>query len=338
MEYDVYIFNEVGVKNPYSLSGTRNFAYLTSLQLGKPPNTNTYYYSVKFKIENKSPGSTLVAVPFKACNSWRPRWGWLQFTVIKDIVVSNDTITINMYMQPIPKNEKYDYEGFISPTAIVHVFEVFDAHDQSSDFGMIIGNSTDYTKITDKSKLGFIVWSYSGIVTDGMTLPADLPNNASQLVFAHWDHDSAVVEYDYKSNRIVTNGHTLNMDIVITQGGFNLPAEVGEWGLFIFNDNGEPVLTHHYPPIKEPKYIRLGKKPSKVFDKSMVTLGQYGLFFKGATGASRRSYNAGLQMKSGAINIARGSYSGQQGDHHAGQGSEFYSECNTVVLNRDDYF
>lgn len=173
------------------------------------------------------------------------------------------------------------YEGFVAPTAIVHVFEVFGADEQNSAFGVAIDNATDYTKITDKSKLGFIVWSYSGLVTDGMALPTDLPNNSSQLVLAHWDHDSAVIEYDHKNNRIVTNGHSLNMDIVITQGGFNPPAKVGEWGLFIFNDNGEPVLTHHYPPIKEPKYIRLGKNPSKVFDKPMVTLGQYGLFLQG---------------------------------------------------------
>lgn len=337
MEYDVYIFNEVGVKNPYSLSGTRNFAYLTSLQLGKPPK-KTYEYSEQFKIAGKSSGSTLVAVPYKACNVWLPSHRWLQFSVIKDIVISDDTVTVHMYVNYINPNGEGDYEGFVAPTAIVHVFEVFGADEQNSAFGVAIDNATDYTKITDKSKLGFIVWSYSGLVTDGMALPTDLPNNSSQLVLAHWDHDSAVIEYDHKNNRIVTNGHSLNMDIVITQGGFNPPAKVGEWGLFIFNDNGEPVLTHHYPPIKEPKYIRLGKNPSKVFDKPMVTLGQYGLFFTGATGSSRRSYNAGLQMKSGTINIARGSYSGQQGNHHSGQGSEFYSECNVLVLNRDDYF
>ncbi|MEQ4664432.1 DUF6453 family protein [Providencia rettgeri] len=337
MEYDVYIYNEVGVKNPYSLSGTRNFAYLTSLQLGKPPR-RTYDYSVQFKIDNKSPNSTLIAVPYKALNAWLPSLGWLQFTVIKNIVISNDIVTVHMYMQPTSKSSEKDYEGFVAPTAIIHVFEVFEGESQAGEFGVIIDNATDYSKITDKSKLGFIVWSYSGTVNDGMTLPRNLPNNTSQSVLAYWDHDSAVVEYDHKNNRIITNGHSLNMDIVITQGGFNLPTKTGDWGFFIFNDQGEPVLTNHYPPIKEPKYIRLGKSPVKAFDKPMVTLGQYGLFFTGATGGKRRSYNAGLRMKNGTISIAKGSYSGIQGDHKSGQGNEFYSECNTIVLNRDDYF
>lgn len=336
MEYDVYIYNEVGVRNPYSLSGTRNFAYLTSLQLGKPPK-KTYDYSVQFKIENKSHNSTLIAIPYKACNAWLPRSGWLQFTVIKNIVISNDIVTVYMYMQPTNPNNESDYEGFVAPTAIIHVFEVFGAEEQTGEFGVIIDNATDYTKITDKSKLGFIVWSYSGVVNDGMALPSNLPNNASQSILAYWDHDSAVVEYDHKNNRIITNGHSLNMDIVITQGGFNPPAKTGDWGLFIFNDNGEPVLTHHYPPIKEPKHVRLGSNPIKVFDRPMITLGQYGLFFTGSTGA-RRVWNAGLQMRKGTINIARGSYSGVQGDHKSGQGNEFYSECNTIMLNRDDYF
>ncbi|WP_349416122.1 DUF6453 family protein [Providencia vermicola] len=336
MEYDVYIYNEVGVRNPYSLSGTRNFAYLTSLKLGKPPK-KTYNYSVQFKIENKSPNSTLIAIPYKACNAWLPSHRWLQFTVIKNIVISNDIVTVYMYVNYINPNGEGDYEGFVAPTAIVHVFEVFGAEEQTGEFGVIIDNATDYTKITDKSKLGFIVWSYSGVVNDGMVLPRNLPNNASQSILAHWDHDSAVVEYDHKNNRIITNGYSLNMDIVITQGGFNPPAKTGDWGLFIFNDNGEPVLTHHYPPIKEPKYVRLGAAHVKVFDRPMITLGQYGLFFTGSTG-ERKAWNAGLQMRNGAINIARGSYSGVQGDHHSGQGSAFYSECNTIMLNRDDYF
>ena len=336
MEYDVYIFNEVGVKNPYSLSGTRNFTYLKTLNLGQPPR-KTESYTVQFRIENKSPNSTLVAIPYKACNAWLPGHGWVMFTVIKNIVISGDIVTVYMYVNYINPNNNADWEGYRDPTATIHIFEMFDADDKEGNFGIVIDNATDYSKITDKSKLGFIVWSYSGVVNNAMTLPSNLPNMSSQSVLAYWDHSSAVVEYDHVNNRVITNGQSVQMDIVITQGGFSPPAKLNDWGVFIFNDLGEPVLTNYYPPLKTPSYVKLGRNAVKSFDKPLVTLGQYGLFFTGSTGR-RRAWNAGLKMQNGAISIASGSYAGVQGDQKSGTGSEFYSECNVLVLNRDDYF
>ncbi|MEQ5709907.1 hypothetical protein ABN327_20020, partial [Providencia huaxiensis] len=129
MEYDVYIFNEVGVKNPYSLSGTRNFTYLKTLNLGQPPR-KTESYTVQFRIENKSPNSTLVAIPYKACNAWLPGHGWVMFTVIKNIVISGDIVTVYMYVNYINPNNNADWEGYRDPTATIHIFEMFDADDQ----------------------------------------------------------------------------------------------------------------------------------------------------------------------------------------------------------------
>lgn len=333
MAYDVYMFNKVGVKNPYGLSGTRSFNYLRTIDVPRAP-LGTWDYSHSVSVTEKSPNTRLIAVPFQATNVWIDQTGWFNHIVINNIQVTGNNINIGLKTSYFYKN---DYRGYTDPAARLHVFETHDAtKDASNGWLVYTKGTTDYTAITNKTQLGFIVWTYSGIVNNTITLPSNLPNRNSQLVLAYWDHPSAVIEYDHESNTIITNGNSLRMDIVILQSGFTPPLKAGDWGLFLFNKNNQPVITNHYPPIKAPEYIHIGRNASKVYNKPLVPLARYGVFFTGQTGQNR-CWHGGLKMFNGFISVQQGSYF-KYGSHKTGAGNAFYSECDTIVLNRDDYF
>ncbi len=331
LAYDVYMFNKIGLKNPYGLSGTRSFNYLRTIDVPRAP-LGEWTYSHEVTITEKSPNTNLIAVPFQATNVWRDNMDWFNHIVIENIRVADNKVNIGLRTSYFYKN---DYRGYTDPAARLHVFETHNegAH---SGWGVYIRGATDFTAITSNTQLGFIVWSFSGMVTNALTLPSNLPNRNSQLVLAYWDHSSAVVEYDHVTNRVTTNGNAVQMDIIIIQSGFTPPLKNGDKGLFLFNKLGQPVITNHYPPIKAPGTIHIGRNESKVYERPLVPLARYGVFFTGSTG-NARCWHGGLKMQGGRVSIARGTYF-LSGTHKTGAGNEFYSECDTIVLNRDDYF
>lgn len=331
LAYDVYMFNKIGLKNPYGLSGTRSFNYLRTIDVPRAP-LGEWTYSHEVTVTEKSPDTKLIAVPFQATNAWLDDMGWFNHIVIENIGVSGNKVRVGLRTSYFYKN---DYRGYTDPAARLHVFETHNENTRSG-WGAYIKGATDFTAITSNTQLGFIVWSYSGTITDSMTLPSNLPNRDSQLVLAYWDHPSAVVEYDHITNRVLTPGNTVKMDIIIIQSGFTPPLKKGDSGLFLFNKMGQPVITNHYPPIKAPETIHIGRSESKVYDRPLVPLARYGVFFTGSSN-NNRCWHGGLRMLNGAVSVKQGSYY-KFGSHKTAAGNAFYSECDTIVLNRDDYF
>ena len=331
LAYDVYMFNKIGLKNPYGLSGTRSFNYLKTIDVPRAP-LGEWTYTHEVTITEKSPNTRLIAVPFQATNVWLDESRWFNHIVIESVQITDNKVNIGLRTSYFYKN---DYRGYSDPAARLHVFETHNANSHSG-WGTYIRGATDFTAITSNTKLGFIVWSYSGVVTNSITLPNNLPNRDSQLVLAYWNHASAVIEYDHTSNQVTTNGNTVQMDIIIIQSGFTPPLKNGDRGLFLFNKLGQPVITNHYPPIKSPGTIHIGRNESKVYERPLVPLARYGVFFTGSSN-NNRCWHGGLRMLNGSISIRQGSYF-KFGSHKTAAGSEFYSECNSIVLNRDDYF
>lgn len=172
---------------------------------------------------------------------------------LRSLSASGSTLTVGFHQE---SRFSGPTQGYI---ADLSVFEITPSQPQS--FGIAFYDSTDFLAITDQTRFGYVVYRATINVNGTYTLPADIPNIANCVVFAHWDNPDYSVWYDRANHQIkaygsfsssdgsVANGVINNMQIVVVGTGFVPPHPTSGWGFIIRNAQGVTTFSSKYMPV-----------------------------------------------------------------------------------------
>ncbi|CDG46884.1 DUF6453 family protein [Serratia symbiotica] len=161
-------------------------------------------------------------------------------------------------------NQVYKLDSNLSrlqgPTAPfgLDAFEILGT--QAGNFGLFLQNATDFTAITDIGVCGFVVWRGTVNVTGEWSIPDDIPNRDSCIVFANWNRGDRTVYFERDSMTVqvcreqgdqVINDNLaeclINLCIVAT--GFEPKPPSSGYGIVIRNSEGRITYSSKYPPL-----------------------------------------------------------------------------------------
>lgn len=189
-----------------------------------------------------------------------------------------------------------------------NIWQIFPAS-QSSNVGLYISDSTDFTTISNGSIVGQCI--YRGRVTiNGSWSPPSVAgfNRQSYAVFGKWSEAGVVVEYDGNVIRAVQerNGANVNasvtMDVVIFATG---SAPVPGDGLNFFNSAGQCTFsTTRRPFVYSNSYYRPSGSGVDIGEK-YILLGRYGAQTDISGGWCYAKYQ-GLVRSGNVVRVGRG--------------------------------
>lgn len=312
----------------FSMSGTRSFNYIKSVEIDYGGKLETNFNRV-YQVPEKTAGGEIVVVPVKSSTVWKDRTDWINWCLIEEINIGDNYISVDMYKS---------YNSLDTPSGYstkIHIYESMPATSNNS-YGLFINDATDYTLINEISKLGYVVHKDTVWINGDYALPTNTPNKNSQIVLANWNNPNAVLEYVEGENKIISNGVGVFVNILIAQSGFSPAVEIGGYGIVMWNSMGDVVLSNRWPPMISHVFCNYGITPQSLpYNMTMVSLGRYGCFFKGSY--PHRAFNGGLKMSNGEISVAAGSYI-SEGNHKGTMPSDIAVRCPIIAVDGGKYF
>lgn len=208
-------------------------------------------------VDGYQPGNNVIIIPRKTIQSFI-----IDGAANRSYVLCND-----LYFDGSNIQGRYKYalgqRTIRLPVAEYEIWQV-SATPTTQRYGLAMYNSTDFSSITDATKIGMAVWS--GTITLGngaWRLPAGIPNVDSCLIFANWNDPTQTLWYDKPGKQIRhwyspsgdrksiprENTGSVVVRIVIISSGFFPPNPSSRWGLVIRNAYGQNVYSSEYLPM-----------------------------------------------------------------------------------------
>ncbi|MCL5501269.1 DUF6453 family protein [Escherichia coli] len=176
------------------------------------------------------------------------------------------------------------------------VWQIFPASTPQGNRGLLIADSTDFTAITDTSKIATCVFSGWVHINGEYTLPAD------GLVFAKWNHAEATLTK--KSGKILayrnykdSGDFSIELDVYIAI--FSVSSPVPGTGLNIFNAAGQCTFSTTRKPLILGGF-RVFNSDWQDVGNNMVLLGTNG-YESSSHGGWCRLRKRGLMMSGNSI-------------------------------------
>lgn len=276
------------------------------------PETNTVF---GYKID-KSPNSTLLVVPIfigdttKGC-FWKDSHHRDYFTLdlfdsIEKIEVNGNKVTVHTIQEGC---HFVEYNSKDKIVAKLRVYEVFQTEQLVNRYGLKIKNSIDFTHVSDYSKVGLIVYKNRHKVSTTLNLADHIPNKSSYLVYADWNHPSAVVEFDYTTHTLIVTGGEIDIDIIIVNSNINIQPP-NRYGMIIRSSiTGQITYSSRYAAVPINTLVPLNKQATQLpFSKNYVSLGRYGLHAMNKYKGTCDVYHSGLIKFNSFIDTGPGTY------------------------------
>lgn len=290
-----------------------------------------------FDVNNKSPNSRLLVVPL--ISGGVSRWMAYRnstefdyidlFAVIDNISVSGNIVTVNFKRESAHVLVDNGYGVVIGK---VRVFEIFDI-DQSAlgRYGLKIKKTFDFTKVIDYSKVGLIVYKNKHRVSSTLNLADVIPNKSSYLVYADWNHPSAVVEFDYDTHTLIVNSGEIDIDIIIVNSNINI-APPSRYGMIIRSSKtGKITFSSRYAAVPLNTLIPFSNGTGiQPFKKSYVAISRYGICTTPINKGQCYVHHSGL-IKNGSI-IRTGKGTSFSFAHRVTASVDVVVNPNTVLL------
>ena len=204
----------------------------------------------------------------------------------------------------------------------------------SGHWGISVQGMRGYTEINDTMKLGYCVYAQKLNVSNGWTLPSNIPGS-NKRVFCYWNNASAVVEMGLDNVIRLSGVTTLEIYICVFASDFTL--QLDSWGLAIWNDSGRLVFSSKYAPFNLGASVSISNdyKDSGVL-RPMVPL-ERSAKTGTRSGTVWTIYNMGLQISGRQIRRGRGTV---EGTINTGGVTLQFPNISTpsIVLDASDYF
>ncbi|WP_432372245.1 DUF6453 family protein [Pantoea allii] len=148
--------------------------------------------------------------------------------------------------------------------AYVDVFSVAFASNPQSNYGARIINGSNFLEINDSSYSGYV--TYRGVVdiNGAWTVPQDVLNLGSYVIFARWNNTETPLFMDRETNTIRTytsfgsgdgstqGGTVSGVQIVIVSSGYSPALPVSGYGMVIRNASNQVTYSSKYAPVMWP--------------------------------------------------------------------------------------
>lgn len=228
---------------------------------------------------------------------------------MNSITISGGRVTQNSRMRAQDISERDSTYTF--PGSVWQIFPV----NQSSNTGLLISNSTDFTSITSATQSGQCIYmSRVNIPTGGWSLPTVPGYDRSRyIVFARWD-SSDTLDFDGNTIRFFApprNGQSDqprsgSADVVIFSSGV---APTPGLGLNMFNPSGQCTFSTTRRPMVYLNGLWTPSTNNVNIGRGYVPIGRFGLYnyeYRGNYFFSIR----GIRMQGGNVSCQDGKYIG----------------------------
>lgn len=243
MAYGLYVWPDDGGKFVDISSSARLPSFCQNLQLRSPDSSGG---DINTPIPSLVPGSTPFVVPRQTLFVYDNYPSTVPITSgINSVRFNGTTFIANAFgpRQSICGN--IDIYQCLPPEAV------------GGQYGIYMQDASNFTAITDTSKLGFVVWRGVINVSSTWTIPTDIPNRASAIVFARWNDTSHSLYFDRDNMRLGSynningslEGSINNVQVVIITSGFSPANPNNGFGVVIRNANGVNTYSSKYPPM-----------------------------------------------------------------------------------------
>lgn len=241
---------------------------------------------------------------------------------LDSVSISGATVTQNWSGESnpgLPKPQRVAFSGTLWQILPVS---------QSSNVGLLIASSTDFSSITTASSVGMCIYKARvSVGTSGWNTPAITGFDRSKyLVCCKWDSPYTL---DYNGSRLMflNDGSNISdqpmtgtVDVIIFAGGMApVPANPG---LNIYNAAGQCTFsTAKRPFVFMGNNLTPSTTAQTIPGGGYVPVGRFGLRVPGyAAGERINHYHYGLVMQGGALRVGRGAYVGWASQQLANQG------------------
>ncbi|WP_205959326.1 DUF6453 family protein [Pantoea stewartii] len=148
--------------------------------------------------------------------------------------------------------------------AYVDVFSVAFASNPQSTYGLRIINGSNFLEINDSSYSGYVTYRAVIDINGAWTVPQDVINLGSYMIFARWSNTDIPLFMDRETNTIrtytsfgsgdgsVQGGFVGGVQIVIVSSGYSPALPVSGYGLVIRNSQNQVTYSSKYPPVMWP--------------------------------------------------------------------------------------
>lgn len=297
-------------------------------------------YEHEFKIK-KSPNSTLLVVPIFVGeavkgNFWKDSHHRDYYTL--DLFGSIERIEVKDNRVIVRTREEgcqfIDKDSKNKTIAELRVYEVFQTDQLSNRYGLMIKNTVDFTHISDYSKVGLIVYKNKHRVSTTLCLADHIPNKSSYLVYADWNHPSAVVEFDYTTHTLIVTGGEVDIDIIIVNSNINIQPPT-RYGMIIRSSiTGQITYSSRYAAVPINTLVSLNKQETQLpFSKNYVSLGRYGLHAIHKKKSMSNVYHGGLIKFNSSIKKGAGTFILEAFRGTASTNIVFTSNINLLVID-----
>lgn len=276
------------------------------------PNTKSTF---EYKIDKASDSTLLVAPIFvgetiKGC-FWKDSHHQKYYTFdlfdsIDRIEVRDNRVIVHTIQEGCHFVDRSSKNKII---AKLKVYEVFRTEQLVNRYGLKIKNSIDFTHVSDYSKVGLIVYKNRHKVSTTLNLADHIPNKSSYLVYADWNHPSAVVEFDYTTHTLIVTGEEIDIDIIIVNSNIDIQPPT-RYGMIIRSSiTGQITYSSRYAAVPINTLVPLNKQATKLpFSKNYVSLGRYGLHSMNKHKGTSEVYHSGLIKFNSFIDTGAGAF------------------------------
>lgn len=218
--------------------------------LGRFNNVHVDQNRESFHYLNRHNGSSIFMIPKNCGGVFSPGGGstavqWLGINYWD--MTDNNTVRVH-------------YQGYINNDPVFIDFSFFEIlPPQPQSFGIFMQDSTDWSSITDQSKLGFVTWRGTVDIRGSWAIP-DVPNKDNCIVFINFDRADRCIFIDRDSMELKVyreggSNDPINdansdcvVNICVVSTGFFPPNPVGP-GMVIRNVNSQNVFSSYYAPL-----------------------------------------------------------------------------------------
>ncbi|VEJ54656.1 DUF6453 family protein [Pragia fontium] len=324
--YGISITPEVTGKEIEITSGSRAMSYLGYY---KTEVSNNNYITVT--VPNKTPGSTLYIVPV---NMGTLVLGGTS-SVTSAIIVDNININGNVITLHINEYYRFIYPRFA-------VFEVLGAGNTADSYGIALADSTNYLEITDSSKMGCCVWVGNVTINGTWSVPTSIPARQNSVVFVNWSSADAALIFDDTTKTISCYQNdsltTVNASIAVFTSGFNL--ELPDYGLAIWNANGQCTFSSKYAPLIASGIVSLNATPGTwvtcPVSRPMIPVGVVGATKTWSGGGRAKWSECGIKMSGNRVTGGAARYMNNVADSNMNR--SLVSPVSFPVLDCNNYF
>lgn len=304
--------------------------------------TLDYNHKVEHEFRvSKSPNSNLLIVPLFTGNtiesmyfkdsSMTDYYTLDLFAVIEKIDVRGNKIIVHVTQEGAHAVKDSSRNKII---ARLRVYEIFPTDQLSSKYGLMIKNSIDFTRISDYTKVGLIVYKNRHSVSRTLNLADHIPNKSTYLVYADWNHPSAVVEFDYSTHTLIVNGGEIDIDIIIVNSNINIQPPA-RYGMIIRSSiTGQITYSSRYAAVPINNLVTFKYETNALpFARNYIALGRYGVHAIHKKKSMSNVYHGGLIKFNSSIKMGAGTFILEAFRGTASKNIIFTSNINLLVID-----